>query len=290
MAQMKKIFKSTSIILLASIPLLSLAQDNTEQSFLTAKNEDQQKALAVSANPENIKIFKDLLNYGADKLQSRLENILKDKENYPKVSNEIGSFKLDIRSNLSKFRSIEGKLSRSKQLNVKNVLNKGLFKTLDQKIAKLESADLKITQKISLLIASNVDASSTANLLLNAEQKLAIAKSSVSEVRSQINNAIASSDGISKEAIRTSVTDANQKILDAVTAYKITLDSIPKLPEITAPTDSPINDSATTSSQIEATSSIQIDNAETVSSSTVNQNQEDISSTSTEATSSEPKN
>ncbi|MFA6463539.1 MAG: hypothetical protein WCV55_00880 [Candidatus Paceibacterota bacterium] len=287
---MKKIFKSTSIILLASIPLLSLAQDNTEQSFLTAKNEDQQKALAVSANPENIKIFKDLLNYGADKLQSRLENILKDKENYPKVSNEIGSFKLDIRSNLSKFRSIEGKLSRSKQLNVKNVLNKGLFKTLDQKIAKLESADLKITQKISLLIASNVDASSTANLLLNAEQKLAIAKSSVSEVRSQINNAIASSDGISKEAIRTSVTDANQKILDAVTAYKITLDSIPKLPEITAPTDSPINDSATTSSQIEATSSIQIDNAETVSSSTVNQNQEDISSTSTEATSSEPKN
>ena len=268
---MKKIFKSSSIILLGVIPLLSLAQsvpqDNTEQSFNASKDQAKAQALAITPDQKNTKVFKDLLSYGADKLQSRLASILKDKENYPQVADEVSTFKTDIKANISKFKSTDGKLSKAKQISVKNVLSNGIFKTLDQKIAKLESADNKITQKISLLIASNVDASSTASLLADAEQKLAIAKSSVAEIKSQINGAISSQNGVSSDAIKTSVTDANNKILDAVNAYKITLDSIPQSISSNVASSSP--------SEIESTST------------EIDQNQDNTSTTTIETSNSE---
>ncbi|MEI8337746.1 MAG: hypothetical protein WCF92_01210 [bacterium] len=253
---MKKLFKTSSIILLISIPLLSLAEDNTLQSFNQSKNQDKQKALSTIPNPENIKMFKDLIKDGPDKLQTRLENILKDKENYPQVADEIKKFKTKTEATIIKFKSKDVSLSKVKQINVKNILGKGIFKTLDKKIEKLESADTKVSQKISLLIASNVDASSTTNLLLEAEKKLTIAKSAVKEVESQINLAVSSEGGVSSDAIKTSATDANNKILEAINAYKITLESISLLPKSTEPKDDSIlfNSDQASSTNVEQSS------------------------------------
>ena len=204
---MKKIFKSVSIILIASFPILSLAQENTEQSFNQSKKQDAQKILESSSNQKD-KVFNHSSGDSYNKLQSRLESILRSKENYPKVIEEVNQFKTDTKSTIKKFKPTEGKLSKIKQINVKSVLNKGLFKTLDKKILSLESADIKITEKISSLTDLNQSLSSTTILLQDAEQKLAVAKSSVEEVKSQVSLAISSDSGISAEAIKSSITES----------------------------------------------------------------------------------
>lgn len=283
---MKKIFKTITFITLATIPLLSLAE-NTDQSFNDSKAQAKSQALLATPNQENIKMFKDLISYGENKLQSRLENILKDKEKYPQVATEISNFKTNIKSEIQKFKSTNINLPKIKQINIKNILSKGIFKTLDQKIAKLESADTKIAQKISLLIASNVDASSTANLLANAEQKLTVAKSAVAEIKSQINSAVSSRAGISSEAIKASVNDANAKILEAVDAYKNTLDSIPQLADSNIASSSPSqieNSTSTDATTTETTIDSQNSNEQTET----NQNQENQSNTDTTTSSSDP--
>ncbi len=278
---MKKIFKSASIILLASLPILSLAQENTEQSFNQSKKQDIQKILETSSNQKG-KIFNNSSTGETLKLQSRLDNILKSKENYPKVTEEVNQFRSDIKSTIKKFKSTDGKLSKIKQINVQNVLNKGLFKTLDKKISNLESADLKITEKISSLVAdSNLNSSSTTILLQDAEQKLAIARSSVTEVKSQISLAIYSESGISVEAIKLSITESNNKILEAVNSYKLVLDSISKLPNTSETSSStPTEDSSSTDNEITS------DNIST----TTNQNTSEQSNTSIQASSGDPQN
>ncbi len=277
---MKKTLGSLSLILL-TVPFLSSAQnvpnDNTERSFAESKYQDIQNTLAASSTKnESIKIFRDLFKYGSDKLQSRLENILKDKENYPEVANEVNSFKANIRSTIEKFKTSNKTFSISKQINVKKVLNKELFKTLDNKISKLESADTKMTEKISLLISSNVNASSTANLLSDAEQKLVVARSSVTEIESQINTAMSSQTGVSTGAIKQSILDANDKILAAVNSYKLVLDSIAEISNTT--TNDP-------SDQVISTPLTNDQPSSQSTSSTIDQNQQDLSNTSIGVTS-----
>lgn len=246
---MKKILKSASIILLSSLPLLSLAQENTEQSFNQSKKQDIQKILEISLNQKG-KVFDKTSVGESNKLQSRLDSILKSRENYPKVTEEINQFKSDIKSTIKKFKSTEGKLSKIKQINVKNVLNKGIFKTLDKKISNLESADLKISERISSIANSNTNSSGTINLLQEAEQKLAVAKSSAEEVKSQISLAISSDSGISVEAIKSSITESNNKILEAVNSYKLVIDSIPKLPNTNETSSSTPTETSTSTDNV----------------------------------------
>ncbi len=145
-------------------------------------------------------------------------------------------FQADLKAKIEQFKADRKKISDEKKEEVKKKIADGIIAKLDKELTRIDTLDQNLTKRIVDKKARGLDTTSAEGLQATAKTKLEEAKLAVASAKESISTQLASTSGVSKEALKETLKAAQQKIVDARKAYRLAIEALPKEPSTASTT------------------------------------------------------
>lgn len=129
------------------------------------------------------------------------------------------ALKKQFETRMEAFKAMKKKLKENNLNNVKNFLAK-IREKFQQAIGRLETADEKIVDKIAEAKAEGLDTANVEKLLQTARTEASEAKAAIDAAKLAVDAAVASTTGVSRDALKETMRTTEKALKEAAEAYR----------------------------------------------------------------------